>query len=229
MNTNNIIKEIKKLRTIEPRKSWVLLNKRELLGEEKRFELFPFFRPAYAGMFLLLFFIGMFEVAQEALPGESLYLLKKITEKGQMILCAEEDRPMLNLELASRRLNELNEIALNNEVKKLAPAINEFQANVSAVAKNLAQVKIVDQEIVALTQKIGADKKEIEESLATQIDTEEYDKALAEWEEFWAELLISEMEETTLTLEQKELLEKAKGYFENEEYSKALSEILLGQ
>ena len=225
MNTNNLIKEIKKLKTIEPSKNWVLLNKRELLGEEKRFELFPFFRPAYAGMFLLLLFIGTFEIAQEALPGESLYLLKKITEKGQMILCSEKDKPMLNLELANRRLNELNEIALNNEVKKLAPAINEFQANVSAAAKNLAQVKTVDKDIVALTQKIEDAKKEAEETLATKIDTEEYDEAMATL----VQGLIAEMEETTLTPEEKELLGKAKEYFENEEYSKALSEILLGQ
>jgi hypothetical protein len=224
--TNQLaIKQIKNLRKIKPRKDWVLLTKSKILGEERNVELFPFLRPAYAGMFCLLFVFGLFEFSQDSLPGESLYYLKKVSEKAQMILCSEAEKPRLNLELTQKRLEELSQIAQGNEVKKLAPAIDEFQANVSQTAKNLAKVKKVDEKIVVLTKKIEEEKGKVEEVLATKIETEEYDDALGGL----VELLISEAEKTSLTEEQKQILEKAKEYFAQGNYSEALSEILLGQ
>jgi hypothetical protein len=223
--TTQVVRQIKKLRRIRPRKDWVLLTKDQILGEEKSLEIFPFLRPAYAGAFFLLFLFGLFEFAQDALPGEYLYQLKKITERGQMILCSEEEKPRFNLELANRRLEELNKIAKENEVKKLAPAINEFQANVSEAAKNLVKMKKVDEKFIVLTKKIEEEKEKAEEVLATKIETEEYDNAVAQI----VKREIVEREEISLTEKQKESLEKAKAYFEEGDYNEALTELLLGQ
>jgi hypothetical protein len=225
-NNTKLIREIKKLKKIRPRKDWVLLTKSQILGEETRVELFPFFRPVYASLFLVLFVTGLFEFSQDALPGDSLYYLKKITEKGQMIFCSEEEKPRLNLKLATKRLEELNKIAKENEVKKLAPAINEFQANVSEAAKNLKETPKINKEIVALTREIEEEKGKVEEVLGTNIETKDYDDTVAgivEWQ-------ITELEKTSLTEEKQQMLEKAKEYFEGGRYSEALIEIYyLGQ
>lgn len=226
-----LIKKIKKLKKeIRPRKDWVLLTKNQILGtsaelsasKETKFELFPFFKPVYAGLFFILILIGLFEFSQGALPGEPLYPLKRISERGRAIFVSETEQPKLNLKFANERLEELSQIAQNNEVKKLAPAINEFQADVSKAAKNLVKVKKVDKEIVAQTKKLEENKEKVEKVLATKIETEEYDKALAQL----VERLIQELEENTLTEEGQEILIEAKGDFETRNYSEALIKIL---
>jgi len=219
-----LIGKIRELRQIKPRKDWVLLTKTQILGQEEtpKFELFPFFRPAYAGLFFLLLLVGLIELAQAALPGDPLYSLKRITEKAQAVFVSEEERPNLNFELANKRLEELNQIAQKNEVKELAPAITEFQVNVSKVAKNLAGAR-VDKEMVAQTVKLKKTKEEVEKVLATKIETEEYDVALAQL----VENQIKDLEGRTLTEEQMKILEEAKKDFEAGNYSEALVKILI--
>jgi len=219
-----LIGKIRELRQIKPRKDWVLLTKTQILGQEEtpKFELFPFFRPAYAGLFFLLLLVGLIELAQAALPGDPLYSLKRITEKAQAVFVSKEERPNLNFELANKRLEELNQIAQKNEVKELAPAITEFQVTVSKVAKNLAGAR-VDKEMVAQTVKLKKTKEEVEKVLATKIETEEYDVALAQL----VENQIKDLEGRTLTEEQMKILEEAKKDFEAGNYSEALVKILI--
>jgi len=222
MTKKELIGKIRELRQIKPRKDWVLLTKSQILGEEKpKFELFPFFKPVYAGLFLFLILLSLLEFSRAALPGEPLYLLKRAVEKGQAIFVSQEEQPKFNLELANKRLEELNQIAQNNETKKLAPAISEFQANVSEVAKNLARVKKVDKGIVAQAQKLQDNKEKVEKVLATKIETKEYDNALAQL----VEREIQDLEGRTLTEEQNAILEGAKADFEAGNYSEALIKI----
>jgi len=197
------------------------MTKDKILTEKVRAELFPFFKPVYAGLFCLLFVIGLFDFSQEALPGESLYYLKKVSERGEVLLASIEEKPRVRLELANRRLEELNQIAEKNQVRKLASAIGEFQANVSEVAKDLSRMKEIDQEFVDQTKKLEQNKQKVEETLATKIETEELDGALASV----VEREISDLEERSLTEEEKGLLEEAKQDFEGEDYSEALMKI----
>jgi len=225
MTEKELIGKIRELRQIRPRKDWVLLTKTQILGDvEVRPQpfLFPFFRPAYAGLFVVLILIGLFEFSQSALPGEPLYLLKRVVERSQAVFVSESEKPKLNLELANRRLDELNQVAQNNEVKKLAPAINEFQANAAIAAKNLAKVKKVDKEIVAQIKKLEENKEKVEKVLATKIEMEEYDNDLAKL----VENQIKDLETRTLSEDQQKLLEGAKADFEAGNYSDALIKIL---
>ena len=220
MNEKELIGKIRELRQIKPKKRWVLLTKRQIVGEEKMdLSLFP---AVYAGLFFFLILIGLFEFSQTALPGEPLYPLKRISEKAQAIFVSQEEQPKLNLELANKRLEELSEIVEKNEVKKLAPAITEFQANAVLAAKNLAKVKKIDKEIVAQTKKLEENKERVEEILATKIEIEEYDNALAKL----VEREIKDLESRSLTEEQQELLTEAKEDFEAGNYSEALVKIL---
>ncbi len=222
MTQEELITKIKDLKAVEPSNNWVLSTKNRILGTETRTELFPFFKPVYAGLFCLLFLIGLFEISQDALPGESLYYLKKITEKSQVFLSSEAEKPSLNLAQANKRLEELDKIARKNEVQKLAPAIDEFQATVSEAAKSLSKVKKVDEQIVAQARKLDENKERVEQTLATKIETDDYYNALA----VIVKREISDLEAKDLTDQEKAGLEQAKQYLEQEDYSEALITIL---
>jgi len=232
MNKNSVtekelIGKIRELGQIKPSPDWVALTKSQILVDVEvrpRPFYFPFFKPAYAGLIIVFILIGLFGFSQDSLPGDPLYLIKKISEKSQAVFVSEEELPKYNLEIANKRLEELNEIAQTNQVKKLAPAISEFQANVSEAAKSLAKVKGQDVEkIVAQTKKLEENKKKVEEVLATKIETEEWDNALSQI----VEREIKDLEERTLTEEQEKLLAEAKSDFEAGNYSDALVKILI--
>ncbi|MCP6718820.1 MAG: DUF5667 domain-containing protein [Patescibacteria group bacterium] len=222
MTTSQLIRKIKELKGVKPNQDWVLLTKKQILGEEVTPELFPFLRPAYAGLFALFLLLGLFEFSQGALPGESLYYFKKIVERGQIIISSEEARPSFNLELANKRLEELNEIALGNEAKKLAPAMHEFQIKVAEAAENLTKVKKINKEIVFQTQKLEENKEKVEKVLAAKIDTDDYDTALSQL----VESQILDLEQRTLSEEDQEILEAVRQDFESGNYSEALIGIL---
>jgi len=222
MNENQLIQNLKKLNQIQPRKEFIVSAKKEILGESPRFGLFSVLKPVYAGLFCLFMVFGLFQFSQNALPGELLFQLKKITEKGKTMFASEQERPAISLFLANERLMDLVTIAEENQAQKLAPAMNEFKLKTVEVAKNLASVTKVSEEIVAQFKEFEENKAKMEQVLATKVDTEEYDIALAQL----VEREILALEENTLTEEDQEILEGIKEYFENGEYSEALIGIL---
>ena len=231
MTEKELIGKIRELRQIRPRKDWVVLTKTQILGETDRdrvsISFFPFFKPALVTVTTFGILFGIFSLAQNSLPGDILYPIKKITEKSQAVFISEEELPKYNLEIANKRLEELNEIAQTNQVKKLAPAINEVQASVSEAAKNLVKLKKVDKKIVEEAVKIGKNTKNTEEILATKIFPEETEESLNDFYKTYAQMLIKDLEESTLAEEQKLLLEEAKEDFETGNYSQALEKILI--
>jgi len=216
-----IIKKIKLLKQIKPEKKWVFLTKEKILGKEPLF--FPFLKPAFAG---LLFVLILFGLSFTSLPGEPFYLIKKLAERGQTVFIPDEQKPKLELELANKRLEELSKIAEKNDVKKLVPAINEAKESVAQATKNLVKSKKVDKEIVQKTLQLEKKKQEVEKVLGTKITEEEAENPT----KLVAKYLMEDLENRTLTEEQKQILEKAKEYFENENYEKVLELLLtIGQ
>lgn len=131
----------------------------------------------------------------------------------------------MDLELANKRLEELSKVTQKNDVKKLAPAINEFKTNISKTAKNLAKIKKIDKRTIDNVVKIEENKEKIEKILAVEIgnnDYNEYLKAMARV----VENQLNDLEKRTLNKEQKEILEKAKQDYQNEKYNSALEKIL---
>jgi hypothetical protein len=223
MTEAGLVKKIQVLKKIRPRKDWVVLTKSQILGEEPKILFFPFFKPALATVTAFGILFGVFSLAQNSLPGDILYPLKKIAERGQAVFVSEEEKPTFQFELANKRLEELTEITQTNQVKKIAPAIEEFQANVSEAAKSLVKVKKVDEKIVAQTKKLEENKESIEKVLATRIEIKEYDNALAQL----VEGQIEELKNQSLTEAQQELLEGAEEDFEAGNYNQALEKILI--
>jgi len=230
MTENELIGKIRKLRQIKPRKDWVVLTKSQILGEEKMdVSLFPFFKPVYAGLFLFLILIGLLEFSFAALPGELLFPLKRIVEKTQAIFVSEEEKPKMNLELANKRLEELNQIAEKNEVKKLAPAMNEVQASISETAKNLVKSKKIDRETIEKSLELAKNKEKAEKSLGINIGSEETEESLNDFYKTQAEYLIGDFKNRTLTDEGKIALENAEKEFEAGNYLEALTILILSQ
>jgi membrane glycosyltransferase len=217
MTEREVIEKICLLKQIKPEKKWVFLTKEKILGKPT---FFPFLKPAFAG---LLFILILFGLSFTSLPGEPFYLIKKLVERGQTVFVPEEERPKLELELANKRLEELSKIAEKNDVKKLAPAINEAKESVAQATKNLVKSKKIDREIAKKALELEKKKQEVEKVLGTKIteDVTEDPKMLV------AKYLIEDFENRTLTEDQKQILEKAKGYFENGDFTKVLELLLL--
>lgn len=245
MNEKELIGKIRELRQIKPRKDWVVLTKNQILGQEPRLEIFPFFKPVYAGLFLFIFLIGLFELSQNALPGDFLYPIKRITEKTQAIFVSEEKKPEITLELTQKRLEELAKVAQANKVENLALAINEFQKSASQAAKDLSKIEPTKKDpkeikkFVERTKEIENKAKEIE-SLGIVIGEE----GLEQLEEARTKLelqaivqilkdIISDLENNlkmgALTKEKEEMLNKIKELVNEGKYWEAFEFYLLNQ
>jgi vacuolar-type H+-ATPase subunit I/STV1 len=237
MTDLEFIKKIEELKKIKPRKDWVILTKKELfrgevLTERARFSVFeifprlfhPYYKYALATIVLFgLLITGAFGLSQNALPGDLLYSLKRVSEKGQAFLAPEAEKPQVQLEITNKRLEELATVAQTNQTQKLSPAINEFQASASQAAKNLQEPQKLTKEIVQETKKIEENKTKIE-SLGVIIgDSEELDNALSQL----VDREIKALEKATLTEDQAKTLAEAKIDYENNDFSAALEKILL--
>lgn len=236
MSNSGLIKKIKELKQIRPRKNWVILTKSQILGPEfsdrGRVSVFSVlanlvykpYKPAFATLMAVLILIGTFIFAQNTLPGDFLYPLKKVTENARFYFISEREKPRVQLELANEKLKDLVKVAQTNQTKKLAPIIEEYQANVSEAAKGLARIKEPDvKEIVEQTKKIEENKRKIAVLGVKVGETKELDNALAQI----VEKEIKELEKNSLTEDQQELLEEAREDYADGNYSAALEKILL--
>jgi len=236
MTEKQLIAKIKELQQIKPSNDWVVLTKKQILGEEKPVPVFSFIsfireiqkgerfvfqhKPAFATFLVFAILFGLFGFAQNSVPGDTLFSVKKITEKSQTVFISEKGQPKHDLELANRRLDDLAKIAEANQTQKLTSAINEYQESVSKAAESLAEAEV--KEVVSEIKKLE-EKTEKVKSLGIEIgESEEWDNALAEI----TEREVEDLEARTLTEEQEEVLVEVKEDCGAENYSDALIKIL---
>ena len=204
------------------------MTKKEILGETKSiFSFFPFTKPALAGFVVVLAILGILGLAKTSLPGEPLYIIRKVAHFSRAILASQNEKPAVQLQLANDRLEDLTKASPKN----LAPTIDEFQANISQAAKELQRMNMTTstqatiKKIVEETKKLQENKQKVE-SLGVVIDgTQELNSAL---EKITANL-ISDLENRTLTLEKQETLVKMKELFAEGKYSEILELYLTSQ
>ena len=251
MTNDNFIKKLKELKQVKPDENWVFLTKAEILNQEQaqqiqRAKLSPgakltilanelssfakslIFRPAFATISAigLFFLLGTFGFAQNSLPGDLLYPVKKITERIN---------PKPQLELTEQRLKELSKITEANQVKNLAFALEEYETSkIKAGQEVVISIKEskTEQEAVIIAKKAALQLKAIndkeKEVLATLgIELEKEDQESENTEKIIVELLIKDLNSQTLTEDQQEILEQAEELMENQEYQEALVKILL--
>lgn len=245
MNEKELIAKIRELRQIKPREDWVLFTKKELFKEESKkgtefllklkrnsvpflsdffssaFQIAFHHKPAFAFLVVLLVLIGVFGFAQNSIPGDSLFSLRKIGEKSQGIFVSPKDQVKANLGLVSKRLDDLEKIVETNSMKNLASALTEYQESVSKAVQGLAKAepKEIIEEVKKLEEKTERIKSygiEIEES-------QEFENALAKI----VEREIENLANRDLDKEQAGLLEEIKEAYEVGQYSQALEKILI--
>lgn len=230
MTEKELIHKIKQLNYIKPRKDWVLLTKKEILGEEPAFNFFSYFNPALAG-FALVFFVvfGAFISSRKSLPGDFLYNFKKAVEKSQAVFISDENKPAFQLRLANQRLETLGTAPARN----LAPTLDEFRANISEAAKNLTKIEgstsspMAIRQIVEETKKLEENKQKAE-SLGVVIGdekTSELNDALKKI----TQNLINDLDQKTLSEDRIKVLVQMKDLFSQGNYSDALELYLINQ
>ena len=233
MQERELVGKIKELRNIKPSQNWVIFAKTKVLGGEPKanwvsvLEFFPGLiykhsKLAFASLIIFCFVVGSFGFAQGALPGDPIYALKRVSEKTRLAFVSERDLPQAQLQFVNKRLEELNTIAQTNQVKKIAPAVQEFQANVSRAAKDLMNTQNPDvQKIASETKKIQENKQKIESLGIVVGDTPDLDSALLQL----IQREIKDLQVRTLTDAQKEIFVKAVADFNAGNYSDALAGI----
>lgn len=231
MTEAELIKNIKGLRAIKPNQEWVFLTKRRIIGNEEErsgmvYRLSDYFRfltykPVIAAVSVIACFgliFGTFTAAQNSLPGDFLFPVKKIAEKGQRLFISKDKLAQYQFDQTNKRLNEVVIIAKSNQVQKISSAINELKE----VTKNLKAVK--DGVKAEETEKVLVNKDEAVKALGIMVaDNEELNSAV----KILVEREIKDLDNRTMTDGQAKLLESAKQNFSVGEYIEALEEIWL--
>ena len=235
VDEKELIGKIKELRQIKPNQNWVFLTKNRILREEiteprelgivsvlRVLFLRPALKPAYGGMLAFFIIFGLFGFAQNSVPGDYLYPIKKIAERGQTFFASDEEKAQISLELAQKRLDELTRIVEENQTKKLAPGIKEFQASVSEV------VSSSDPRTLRKVVEINKQIKELQ-SRGVVIGEEGLQKlVLGSLVEVLKNLIV-DLENRTLTEKQQEILAQMKEMVLEGRYSEALELYLTNQ
>jgi len=238
MDEKELIGKIKELRQIKPDQNWAFLTKSRILSEEPAYRgrasvsasvvsvLRVFFlKPAYAGVMAILVIFGLFGFSQNSLPGDLLYPVKKIAEKGQTLFVSGKAREQISLELAQKRLEELTKIVEANQAKKLAPAIKEFQGSLVDAANNFSGTDAgALRKVVEMRRKT----KELQ-SRGVVIEEQELDKLEMSSLIVVLEELIVDLENRSLTEAQQDTLAQMKELVERGDYSTALELYLINQ
>lgn len=250
MKEKEFIKEIQKLRQIEPKKEWVLMTKKQILGEgETQPSSFWGFQLSQAFVLPLLVVVlvggAVFIVSQSRVPGDFLYSystsVKKINEAMQR---QEEDESEFYLNLAEQKIRELKEMAKNDQKEVLASAIQETADIIRKAAESIPEVSQSPAQSSKYVQKVNeiqAGKKEIEEILDVTLGEEEVkqleNKVLALLTNsientkdeigLLVEKEIKDRETKTLSESEREALEEAREFYEGGDYSRALEKLLI--
>jgi hypothetical protein len=131
MNDSDIIKALHTLRSVEPDKQWLASSRQQLVRRiadsqeisdfpAKRSSILVFFnapvRLSLAGSFLAFAsIITLASAAQQSLPGEPLYSVKRTTEQVERAMPADEaTQTKRSVEFAQRRVEELEKVAANS-------------------------------------------------------------------------------------------------------------------
>lgn len=231
-----LIKKIQVLKGVKPRKEWVISVKnqileREIIPAQESFlgfwgwpRLILQYRTALATLVVVGLLMGTFGLAQKAMPGDFLYVFKKVVEKTKLSFVPEQEKPTLHLEYANESLQNIVKIVENNKTAKITPIIEEYQTNVSEAAKSLTQIKKPDvKKIVQKTKEIEENKQKIEALGVIVGETKEWDNALAQI----VEDQIKDLEKGTLSEAQEKILTEVKIDYEEGNFSQALEKILL--
>lgn len=241
MTEKQLIEKLNMLSDIKPSEDWVVLTKQNILGIEKKggiLEIFGFInfknfvsslnlqtKLAYSFAILLIAIVGTVGLAQRAVPGDMLFVVRTVTDKIQLAFIGTQDSSNLDFEVANKRLDELTALVKNDSTQDKTLAINQLKASITDAAKSLimsskknpkavndivAEANKIKESAVLLDIVGNSESQEISDSLYKVIVEEE----------------IKALEGTTLTEGQQDNFKEIKLLFSEEKYSQAFEKIL---
>jgi hypothetical protein len=247
MKTQEFLAKIKVLKNIKPRQEWVNSLRRQLFVEEPQpsfpsqvletlkvatyFLLFRH-RPAFITTLTIMIFSAVLALAQNSLPGDFLYPVKQLSEKTVLLVLPPKEKTKAELEIAQKRLEELEIVAKRNQAQKLAPAVKEYKEALSSVARKLAQdsAKVKERDlartVVEKTGKILEKESQVAQTLATEIGVKDLANAAIPYYESLAKELLEDLKAVTLNDAQKAILEEAQQAIDQGDYQTALEKLL---
>ncbi len=240
MKDAELIKKIQLLNKIEPDKDWAFSLKTQILGVNEVmpnkkgilevFRVLPQssfnYRFALASLVVLGIMAGTVGFSQLALPGDTLYPIKRMAERAGLMLVAKNDQPKAGFEIANKRLEELRQVAQKSQSKNLAPALNEFQLSLNEAVKGLkadGNASKLTKDLVKETEKLQANKEKVEAMGVVVGETKGLNEALGQL----MEQEIKSLEASTLSESQLKLLEEVKAEYAAGNLELALENLLL--
>ncbi len=215
MKDQDLIKQLKSLKSIKPNQEWAFSAKRDILGPEQEHTLvFGFIlrhKPAFASATLFSFVAALVIASYSALPGDMLFSVRKTTESIELMAKLEKAQTII---IAQRRVEDLKKAQQRAE-KNVEPAIAEVQSSISEAARIALEDPEVTQQVLDIDREV--------KSLGVIIQD---NPELTELYQREAEAEIERIKEMSLTEEDEESLEKAIELYENEDYGEAYLLIL---
>jgi len=238
--------KISLLNNVKPREDWVLLTKKQILGEtivfKPKIESFSLLsdivatfkvaiaKPALVMPIIALIVVGgvILQLSVSTLPGDALYPVKVALSKAKISLLTSNDAKLLaQIDLAQSSLDDLKRAAQENRVKNLASAIQVFEDNISVASKEIQEL-VENQSSGALqvameVVQLQKDKVVVEQILGTAIgnDSGEFESAV----KLLVESELSDLQERSLTDAQEALVVEAQKSYEAGDYESALESI----
>jgi len=182
MTDKELIKNLRKLDKVQPSRQWLALLRRNLITQidydikrEKsaRFGflfgwLGGFQTMALAVSSLFILFVGPWltlKAAENSLPGDLLYSIKKASEGVQKTVANSEEKPRLQVEFASRRLEELSKVnqdidSVSEKTEKSKEIIGNFKDNLASVSQQIKGISSKDKAVV-----VAQETKKLKENL----------------------------------------------------------------
>lgn len=237
MTDQDLIKNIKGLNQIKPNQEWVFLSKNRIMGEDANmasakdgmayrlvdYLKFLTYKPVLATVAFFGLLIGTFAMANNALPGDLLFPVKRIVEKTQGLFVSKDKLAKYQLDETQKRLDDLAKIAQQNQTKKIASGMDALKVSLSQTAKNIKSGKLT-KDTLDEAKKLTEKKAEVEKALGVVVsDDEELDNAIKDL----VSREIQDLEKRAMTEDQTILLNSAKQSFESGDYNKALENVWL--
>lgn len=238
ISEKQLILQLKELKNIKPREEWVSLLKSKILAETKTefvaqkntgkligiLDIISasFFQKkmAYAMATLVFMIVGVLGFAQYTMPGDLLFPIKKIAEQSSASLTGQNVLTQSVLSF-NNRVNDLAQISKEGRAGNIPSTIAEVNQNISELSKTLKNNPVKDPVVI---KEIAATLKTLASVKGTDVNQSQEVKDLYET---IVSSQIEDFKNTTLTTNQKDILEIAEKFYKEGKFSDALEQLLL--
>ena len=126
------------------------------------FDIIRKYRVTLATSALMVIFVSTFALAQTSLPNSPLYTLKTLTQDIRLALTPQEQKPLVKMQIAEARLNDLAQVKdLNNKKEIIAQQIKKDLETVPQDLKKLP----VRKDTLAISQKVQEKSSDLSKTL----------------------------------------------------------------